>query len=274
MPNRILREGINSSPRVDQLSSMAELLYRRLMSVVDDFGRYYATPRTVAAACWPTHPSPPSDAEVGRLLAECAEPAINLLAIYEVRGQPYLEITGFDQRTRSKSKFPQRVDNPPSTRGQMPADCAQVADNPPQSASTTRARTSPPTTNALRQTHDADNPPQSAVAYDSVARFREFLEPWPRVANPDHAARCWISVVDSAESEAAAFAARDRYLASDEVSRGVITDPTRWLGDQKSAGWAGKWPAAVARMANGKASTVDRVLAKMQERIANGERPL
>lgn len=81
-------------------------------------------------------------------------------------------------------------------------------------------------------------------------RFAEFIEPWPRVAKPDQAARMWISVIDTPADEAAAFAARDRYLASEEVSRGIVGDPARWLQDQKSAKWAGKWPGK-----NGNGST-------------------
>ena len=42
MPNRILREGILDSDRVNKLSWGAEVFYRRLMSVVDDFGRFDA----------------------------------------------------------------------------------------------------------------------------------------------------------------------------------------------------------------------------------------
>jgi hypothetical protein len=105
-------------------------------------------------------------------------------------------------------------------------------------------------------------------------RFAEFIAPWPRVAKPDQAARMWLSVIDTPADEDLAFLARDRYLASDEVARGVVGDPAKWLQDQKSAKWGGKWPAAVARAPNGKASTGDRVLAKMVQRIANGEKPL
>ena len=42
MPNRILRDTILRSERVARLSPTAELFYRRLMSVADDYGRYYA----------------------------------------------------------------------------------------------------------------------------------------------------------------------------------------------------------------------------------------
>jgi hypothetical protein len=252
LPNRILRDGILNSPRVDQLSPMAEILYRRLMSVADDYGRFYGSARAILGACWPTHPSPPSETQVESLVLECTN--VNLLVTYEARGQRYLELIGFGQQTRSKSKFPEHDIN--------------LLANAEQLRSTTRARTSPSTT-----TH-SDSAQRLAPTIRQQDRFAEFIAPWPRVANPDHAARCWLSCIDSHDSEAAAFAARDRYLASDEVARGVHTDPAKWLMDQKSAGWAGKWPPALQRQPNGKASTVDRVLAKMQQRIANGERPL
>lgn len=79
---------------------------------------------------------------------------------------------------------------------------------------------------------------------DMRNRFEEFVSCWPRVANPDHAARAYLSCIDNAGDEDLAFAARDRYMASDEVSRGVVMDPARWLMDQKSAKWGGKWPGA------------------------------
>ena len=44
MPNRILREGILTSERIERLDWAEEVFYRRVMSVVDDYGRYYARP--------------------------------------------------------------------------------------------------------------------------------------------------------------------------------------------------------------------------------------
>ncbi len=40
LPNRIIRDGILESHAVNRLSPEAELFYRRLLSIVDDFGRY------------------------------------------------------------------------------------------------------------------------------------------------------------------------------------------------------------------------------------------
>src|SRR5690606_33624040 len=61
MPNRILREGILTSPRIAKLGWPEEVFYRRLMSVVDDFGRYYADPGLLRAACYPRQLNKVSD---------------------------------------------------------------------------------------------------------------------------------------------------------------------------------------------------------------------
>ena len=42
MPSRIIRDGILTSERINALTERAELFYRRLMSVVDDYGRFPA----------------------------------------------------------------------------------------------------------------------------------------------------------------------------------------------------------------------------------------
>ena len=70
MPNRIIRDGINTSTRINELSGGAELFYRRIISIVDDYGRYYGHPTTLRAACWPTRPDRHNDAEVGAWVAE------------------------------------------------------------------------------------------------------------------------------------------------------------------------------------------------------------
>lgn len=127
MPNRIIREGINSSPRINSLSSGAEVLYRRLMSACDDYGRFYASISAIRGACWPTHPSPPCEQDVSNWLTECTQPASNskpLITLYEVAGCQYIQINDFNQKIRSKSKFPTPVDT-------LSASCPQVVDNLP-----------------------------------------------------------------------------------------------------------------------------------------------
>jgi hypothetical protein len=77
----------------------------------------------------------------------------------------------------------------------------------------------------------------------SSARFEEFWEKYPRRQHKSAAAMQFVSLV-TIESEAAVFACLDRYLASDEVARGVLTNPETWLSKQYQDGWTGEWPAA------------------------------
>ncbi len=85
---------------------MAELFYRRLMSVADDYGRYHASPATLRGACWPTCPGKFSDDAVEQMLSECLAGDYPLIIRYEHGGAEYLQIDGFGQQTRTKSKFP------------------------------------------------------------------------------------------------------------------------------------------------------------------------
>ena len=105
MPNRIIREGILTSDRVDSLSPNAELFYRRLMSVVDDFGRFDARPQMLRVSCYPLRVDRVREADISRWLAEAQ--AAGLIALYAVNGKPYLEMQDFKQQVRAKeSKFP------------------------------------------------------------------------------------------------------------------------------------------------------------------------
>lgn len=105
MPNRILREGILTSPRIAKLGWAEEIFYRRLMSVVDDFGRYYADPGLLQAACYPRQLKKVSESDVLKWLQACCSAL--LVRVYQHKGESYLEMLDFGQQIRAKkSKFP------------------------------------------------------------------------------------------------------------------------------------------------------------------------
>jgi hypothetical protein len=104
MPSRIIREGILTSERVNALSERAELFYRRLMSVVDDYGRFSANLTLLRASCYPLKLDSVKEDSIKKHLAE-AEGA-GLIVLYTVAGKAYLELQDFNQRIQSKSKFP------------------------------------------------------------------------------------------------------------------------------------------------------------------------
>ena len=105
MPNRIVREGMLTSERIDKLTAAAELFYRRLMSAVDDHGRFFANPKLIRSAAFPLKDSEQMpESCIAAWLAECE--AVDLIVVYEVKGTRYLSIQDFGQRTYGKSKFP------------------------------------------------------------------------------------------------------------------------------------------------------------------------
>jgi hypothetical protein len=87
--------------------------------------------------------------------------------------------------------------------------------------------------------------PPKAVDLDGPIsqRFDELWQRWPRKEQRDRAFRDWLSFV-ATENESAVMACADRYLASDEVSRGVVKHLHNWLEQQYRDRWGGDWPAA------------------------------
>src|SRR3712207_5583453 len=88
MPNRILREGILKSDAVNKLGLEAELFYRRLISVVDDYGKFDARPAILRAACYPLRVDQVSEMNIAQWLAEIE--AAGLILLYAVESKPYL----------------------------------------------------------------------------------------------------------------------------------------------------------------------------------------
>lgn len=105
MPVRMLREGILTSEKVDLLSPCAEVFYRRLMSVVDDYGRYDANPKLLRSACFPLKDKLEAN-EILPWLQECID--AGLILFYRDKGKDYVQIENFGQQIRAKkSKFPE-----------------------------------------------------------------------------------------------------------------------------------------------------------------------
>jgi hypothetical protein len=109
MPNRIVREAINASERVDQLSESAELFYRRLLNVVDDYGRFEARTDLLLIRTYPLRHDEIAPSLVIGWLHECQE--VGLVLLYARAGRPYLELQDFRQQIRAKhSAFPAPTD--------------------------------------------------------------------------------------------------------------------------------------------------------------------
>lgn len=119
MPSRLLREGILESTAVNGLSFPAEVFYRRLMSVVDDFGRFDGRPAVLRGRLYALKLDTVREADISRWIAECEK--AGLIALYTVQQKPYLLFLKLGPARAKQSKFP--------------APPAQAEDAPGQSAS-------------------------------------------------------------------------------------------------------------------------------------------
>jgi len=104
MPTRVLREGILDSERVCSLSFPGEVFYRRLMSVVDDFGRFDARTNVLRSRLYPLQIEKVREADIERWIAECVK--AGLIVLYSVSGKQYLLYPNLGSPRAKESKFP------------------------------------------------------------------------------------------------------------------------------------------------------------------------
>ncbi len=124
MPTRIIRDGILSSESVASLSWRAEVFYRRLMSVVDDYGRHDARAVVLRAALYPLQLDRMSNSDIQGCLDEVE--TAGLVRIYYVAGRSYLEICKFGQRIRTAAKWPAPPDENDASSPHVAADCGRL----------------------------------------------------------------------------------------------------------------------------------------------------
>ena len=104
MPTRLIREGILTSERVASLSWEAEVFYRRLLSLVDDYGLADARPSVLRSALYPLQLEKMSECNVQRCLATCE--TAGLILLFARNGKSFLMVRDFGQSLRSAPKYP------------------------------------------------------------------------------------------------------------------------------------------------------------------------
>jgi hypothetical protein len=124
MPDRLLRARILRSRFVNRLTWPAEVFYRRLMSVVDDYGRGEAYADVLRADLYPLKLDKVSESDVVKWLDECSK--AGLVRLYTVENKEYLEVLQFNQRLRAMTS---RYPPPPDNVAQMPDIGGHVSAN-------------------------------------------------------------------------------------------------------------------------------------------------
>ncbi len=203
MPTRILRDGILTSERVNTLDWEAEVFYRRLLSLGDDFGLFDARPAILRPSLYPLKLDQMRETNIQRCLNDCS--AAGLVRLYEVKGKQYGVIVNYGQRIRKESKprypvtpeiaelfsdFPQFAELRGDSR-RSAADCGE----PPPPAAKTKAKAETKDqekteTNILSGSHCVEQFPRCS---EEVHRFMAALLEAPK---GDELARCAESFFD------------------------------------------------------------------------------
>ena len=218
MANRILRDGILTSERVNQIADdpSKEVFYRRTFSVVDDFGRYHAHPSLLRAALYPLRLDQVTDEDIQDHLSSCE--LAGLLQTYESGGKRYLQLNDFRQQLRAmKSKFP-------SPDGRTSSACAadghQVRSIRKQIPSEAESETRSGGENPNRENSERQ---VSEALWSAFERCRDLHQ---NCTDPDHAGRMFLSLIDRGEITEA-----DAPLMESGMKRWL--DSFAWSEDQK-----------------------------------------
>lgn len=104
MPKRLTPESWIYDETFNELSAGAELFFRRLWTLADDYGNYYGSPAALASRVFPLLAGEHTAKDVAEYLVECTDR--KLLQRYEVGSVPYVHITNYGQQIKSRPKFP------------------------------------------------------------------------------------------------------------------------------------------------------------------------
>ena len=138
MPNRILKESIRTSKKVNALSDFQFRMWAYLITYADDYGRGSADAELIKGIVFPRRRGI-TESQIKEAFASMA--SIGIVNLYEVDGEPYFYFPNWDvhQTVRAKkSKFPAPTDASRCSAFanncmQMQADVTVIQSNPIQS---------------------------------------------------------------------------------------------------------------------------------------------
>ena len=141
MPNRIIKDSIHTSEKVNAMSDFQFRLWVSLIAYVDDYGRGDARPAVIRGTCFPLRERL-TNKDIEIALAGLA--GIGCVGLYTVDGRPYLCFPNWEkhQTVRNKrSKYPA----PPDDLNAIDFNCNQMQANVPviQSESESKSESNP-----------------------------------------------------------------------------------------------------------------------------------
>ena len=188
MPNRILKESICTSETIAELSWFEEVLFYRLIVSADDFGRYDARPAIIKGRLFPL--AGVTVKQIADALNKLA--SVGIVALYEVGGHGYLQITTWSRHQSpraKKSKYPAPPDDlqeSAHTCMQLQADASKCVQMSPINENGNDTRY---TIHENDTRDDSADGASRAPRVDYEAYRQAFLEACPSLPQPSEAAK-------------------------------------------------------------------------------------
>jgi hypothetical protein len=206
------------------------VFYRRLMSVVDDFGRFDGRATVLRCRLYPLKIDTIREADITRWLAECEK--AGLIALYEVDSKPYILFHKLGPARAKESKFPAPPKAAVSVCLQTQTDESrrlQTRADVPYSVSGSDSGSNPPTPSGGGVVADDDAPEEVVDAAGTMIRpepFSEVVAAWVAAKLPG-----WNSPGG---------------IQANGARRGLF------VARQRNPRWRGLWREAVARLGRSK----------------------
>ena len=171
MPNRIIKESIHESERLNGLSNFAFRVWVNLLTYVDDYGRGDARTAIIKGNCFPLCDKITAEGiEEGLLELEGA----GCIVLYTVKGRRYLCFPGWERHQRvqqKRSKYPA----PEDAESACESPCVTVdhRDPPPESESKTESEEEAevPTNMGVARLLERYRIPMSSRAWEEMRDF-------------------------------------------------------------------------------------------------------
>lgn len=228
MPNRVIKESICDSERINQLNPLEEVTFYRLLVNADDYGCFDAREAVVKSRLFPLKDNV-KNADVKKLLDKLAE--VGLIVLYTVGGKPYLSVNkwGEHQRLRvSRHKYPtpDEADLP-----QVAASCGEKSlDAHAHKETEIESETESETESEKRKAHEQ--------------RFERFWTAYPRKVSKPAARKAFDKIKPDDDLLQVMLTAIEKQRHSDQWTKDggqFIPHPATWLNNQR---WNDELPQA------------------------------
>lgn len=225
MGNRLIKDSIQRSEKINELTDFQFRLWVHLITYVDDYGRGDARPAIVRGTIFPLRERM-TNRDIEKGLADLA--GAGCVGLYEVDGKPYLYFPNWEEHQRVRTKVskcpaPVEVDNPP----QIAADCGEL----PQIA----ARIQNPESESRIQNPESEDARQRAEC-----DFELFWNAYPRKVGKQKALKAFRKVKVPVEILLNAIAEQKQSAQWKKNDGEFIPHPTTWLNE-------GRWEDELAK---------------------------